>query len=40
MLRNSAIAAALSTASTLLGVCQLGYRGQLVEIDVTAMLTG
>lgn len=40
MLRNSAIAAALSTASTLLGVSQLGYSGQLVEIDVTAILTG
>jgi enamine deaminase RidA (YjgF/YER057c/UK114 family) len=40
MLRNSAIATALSTASTLLGVSQLGYPGQLVEIDVTAILTG
>lgn len=38
-LRNSAIAPALSTASTLLGVSQLGYPGQLVEIDVTAILT-
>ena len=37
MLRNSAIAPALSTASTLLGVSQLGYSGQLVEIDVTAL---
>ena len=37
-LRNSAIASALSTASTLLGVAQLGYPGQLVEIDVTAVL--
>ena len=37
-LRNSAIANALSTASTLLGVAQLGYPGQLVEIDVTAVL--
>jgi enamine deaminase RidA (YjgF/YER057c/UK114 family) len=40
ILRNSAIAAALSTASTLLGVSQLGYPGQLVEIDVTAILSG
>ena len=40
MLRNSAIATALSTASTLLGVSQLGYPGQLVEIDVTAILPG
>jgi enamine deaminase RidA (YjgF/YER057c/UK114 family) len=37
-LRSSAIANALSTASTLLGVAQLGYPGQLVEIDVTAIL--
>ncbi len=40
ILRNSAIATALSSASTLLGVSQLGYPGQLVEIDVTAILTG
>jgi enamine deaminase RidA (YjgF/YER057c/UK114 family) len=39
ILRNSAIAPALSTASTLLGVSQLGYPGQLVEIDVTAVLS-
>src|SRR5215471_6306176 len=38
MLQNSDIATALSTASTLLGVSQLGYTGQLVEIDVTAIL--
>lgn len=38
MLRTSAMAAALSTASTLLGVSQLGYPDQLVEIDVTAVL--
>lgn len=38
ILRNSAIATALSTASTLLGVSQLGYPGQLVEIDVTVVL--
>ena len=40
ILRESVIATALSTASTLLGVSQLGYPGQLVEIDVTAILTG
>ena len=40
MLRSSAIAPALRTASTLLGVSQLGYPGQLVEIDVTAILPG
>jgi len=38
MLQKSVIAAAFSTASTLLGVSQLGYPGQLVEIDVTAIL--
>jgi len=38
ILRKSAIATAFSTASTLLGVSQLGYPGQLVEIDVTAIL--
>lgn len=36
LLRSSAIADALTSASTLLGVSQLGYPGQLVEIDVTA----
>ena len=40
ILRESAIATALSTASTLLGVSLLGYPGQLVEIDVTAILAG
>jgi enamine deaminase RidA (YjgF/YER057c/UK114 family) len=40
ILQKSVIAAALSTASTLLGVSQLGYPGQLVEIDVTAILAG
>ena len=40
MLQQSIIAPALSTASTLLGVSQLGYPGQLVEIDVTAILAG
>ena len=33
----SVIAAAFTTASTLLGVTQLGFPGQLVELDVTAM---
>jgi enamine deaminase RidA (YjgF/YER057c/UK114 family) len=37
-LRASPIAGALTTASTLLGVAQLGFPGQLVEIDVTAAL--
>lgn len=40
MLQKSVIASAFSTASTLLGVSQLGYPGQLVEIDVTAILAG
>ena len=40
MLRGSSIAAALDSASTLLGVAQLGFTGQLVEIDVTAALPG
>jgi enamine deaminase RidA (YjgF/YER057c/UK114 family) len=34
----SPLAEAFSTASTLLGVTQLGYRGQLIELDVTAAL--
>ncbi len=37
-LTASALAAAFSTASTLLGVAQLGYPGQLIELDVTAAL--
>jgi enamine deaminase RidA (YjgF/YER057c/UK114 family) len=40
ILRESPIAGALESASTLLGVSQLGYPGQLVEIDVTAALSG
>ena len=36
ILRSSDLADALTSASTLLGVSQLGYPGQLVEIDVTA----
>ncbi|MFI2712914.1 RidA family protein [Micromonospora sp. NPDC018662] len=36
----SPLAAAFTTASTLLGVAQLGFTGQLVELDVTAALPG
>jgi enamine deaminase RidA (YjgF/YER057c/UK114 family) len=39
-LNDSALAPAFSTASTLLGVAQLGFTGQLVEIDLTAALPG
>jgi enamine deaminase RidA (YjgF/YER057c/UK114 family) len=34
----SVIAPAFTTASTLLGVARLGFRGQLVELDLTAAL--
>jgi enamine deaminase RidA (YjgF/YER057c/UK114 family) len=37
-LTHSPIAAAFTTASTLLGVTQLGFPGQLVEVDLTAAL--
>jgi enamine deaminase RidA (YjgF/YER057c/UK114 family) len=37
-LSRSEVGAALSTASTLIGVAQLGYPGQLVEVDITAAL--
>jgi enamine deaminase RidA (YjgF/YER057c/UK114 family) len=37
-LNHSPIAAAFTTASTLLGVAQLGFPGQLVEVDLTAAL--
>jgi enamine deaminase RidA (YjgF/YER057c/UK114 family) len=37
-LRESGIAAAFSSASTLLGISQLGFPGQLIEVDVTAAL--
>ena len=37
-LNASPLAPAFTTASTLLGVASLGYRGQLVEIDLTAVL--
>ncbi|MBB1158739.1 MULTISPECIES: RidA family protein [Amycolatopsis] len=35
---TSSIAAAFTTASTLVGVTCLGFAGQLVELDVTAAL--
>ncbi len=38
-LNDSAVAEAFTSASTLLGVAQLGFPGQLVEVDVTAVLT-
>ncbi|HEY4572250.1 MAG TPA: RidA family protein [Kribbella sp.] len=37
-LNDSPLAPAFTTASTLLGVAQLGFPGQLIEIDVTAAL--
>jgi enamine deaminase RidA (YjgF/YER057c/UK114 family) len=37
-LTTSAIGPAFTTASTLLGVAQLGFPGQLVEVDLTAAL--
>jgi enamine deaminase RidA (YjgF/YER057c/UK114 family) len=37
-LTASDLAPAFTTASTLLGVTQLGYTGQLIEIDLTAAL--
>ncbi|MEV6932446.1 RidA family protein [Dactylosporangium sp. NPDC051485] len=37
-LTASPLAAAFTTASTLVGVAALGYNGQLVEIDLTAAL--
>ena len=37
-LTASPIAAAFTTASTLLGVARLGFAGQLVEVDLTAAL--
>lgn len=37
-LTASSIGEAFSSASTLLGVAQLGFPGQLVELDVTAAL--
>jgi hypothetical protein len=37
-LTRSPIGAAFTTASTLLGVTQLGLPGQLIEVDLTAAL--
>lgn len=37
-LTDSAIGEAFTTASTLVGVAQLGYPDQLVEVDLTAAL--
>ncbi|MGW1210476.1 RidA family protein [Streptomyces sp. NPDC002499] len=37
-LTNSALAPAFTTASTLLGVAQLGFPEQLVEVDLTVAL--
>jgi enamine deaminase RidA (YjgF/YER057c/UK114 family) len=37
-LQRSPLSPAFTTASTLLGVAQLGFPGQLVELDVTAAL--
>lgn len=39
-LNASPLGPAFSTASTLLGVAALGYRGQLIEVDLTASLPG
>jgi enamine deaminase RidA (YjgF/YER057c/UK114 family) len=38
-LNESPLAGAFTTASTLLGVAQLGFTGQLVELDLTVALT-
>lgn len=38
LLTASRIGAAFTTASTLLGVAQLGYTGQRIEVDLTAAL--
>jgi hypothetical protein len=39
-LTGSAIGLAFTTASTLLGVVQLGFPGQLIEVDLTAAVPG
>ncbi|MER5728309.1 RidA family protein [Streptomyces sp. NPDC002138] len=39
-LNGSVIGTAFTTASTLLGVAQLGFSGQLIEVDLTAALPG
>jgi enamine deaminase RidA (YjgF/YER057c/UK114 family) len=38
-LQDSELGPAFTTASTLLGVAQLGFTGQLVELDLTAALS-
>lgn len=37
-LTDSVIGPAFTTASTLVGVAQLGFEGQLVEVDLTVSL--
>jgi enamine deaminase RidA (YjgF/YER057c/UK114 family) len=37
-LTDSALGPAFTTASTLLGVAQLGFEGQLIEVDLTVAL--
>ncbi len=39
-LTGSVLGPAFTTASTLLGVARLGFRGQLIEVDLTAALPG
>ena len=39
-LTGSVLGPAFTTASTLLGVAQLGFPGQLIEVDLTAALPG
>jgi enamine deaminase RidA (YjgF/YER057c/UK114 family) len=39
-LRESALGPAFTSASTLLGVAQLGFPEQLIEVDLTASLPG
>ncbi len=39
-LTASDLGPAFTSASTLLGVAQLGFPGQLVEVDLTAALPG
>ncbi|MFH8475326.1 RidA family protein [Streptomyces sp. NPDC018000] len=39
-LTGSVIGPAFTTAGTLLGVAQLGFPGQLIEVDLTAALPG
>ncbi|MFI0986910.1 RidA family protein [Streptomyces exfoliatus] len=39
-LTESGLGPAFTTASTLLGVAQLGYPGQLIEVDLTVALPG